>query len=340
MHSTNIGMERAASSIAAITAQWHVGPRRGGDSTSDVACAEPSWARITTGEREIPPARVYHTAVAGAHTDYLVFGGSSVSAGFLSDLWQLNVTGPATGLWQRVLPKPGERPPPRAGHTAALWEGRMVVFGGRNSESVLNDVWVYDVEASEWSQAHAGGAACSAAGSCPSPRTNHAAVLLEGDLLLVNGGSSADGTDLNDSWLLHLPSSTWTPAPSIASPAPRHGHAMWSTASLEGAVLYGGQAGTLPSSPFWGDTWAWCASKAGSLRGGMGALGSWVKVQNASYAPHGGAPQPRAYVAAAGAAGRNLLFGGFSGYQGGLNDELHQDTWALNASFILKRACL
>lgn len=163
---------------------------------------------------------------------------------------------------------------------------------------------------------------------------------LAGDLLLVNGGSSADGTDLNDSWLLHLPSSTWTPAPSIASPAPRHGHAMWSAASLEGAVLYGGQAGTLPSSPFWGDTWAWCASKAGSLRGGMGALGSWVKVQNASYAPHGGAPQPRAYVAAAGAAGRNLLFGGFSGYQGGLNDELHQDTWALNASSILKRACL
>ena len=79
---------------------------------------------------------------------------------------------------------------------------RALVFGGRIghlSGDPLNDLWLYDFAATQWSHVTISG------GSPPPPRWDHCAVALDqGKTLFVFGGSTLAG-ELNDSWLLRLP---------------------------------------------------------------------------------------------------------------------------------------
>ena len=134
---------------------------------------------------------------------------------------------------------------------------------------------------------------------------------------------------------------------------PHSGHVSWlsdagsSTASL---VVFGGQAGTSPQAPFLGDTWAWplsagapgMSSQLGAAARPGASSATWTQLQSAVYKPSPSQPDARANMAAAvprplgvlaggasgSAAAAPLLFGGFSGYEGGLNDLLLNDTWS------------
>ena len=133
------------------------------------------WQQVTTGTAA-PTPRVYHSAVQDPTSDtYLVYGGTAVSAGFLSDLWRLRRSAPNTGTWEEVKVSTGVTPPPRAGHSALVVGTSMVVFGGRNSVNLLQDGWVLDLHILAWTEQRAS-ATCSSS-TCPSVRTNHAAAL-------------------------------------------------------------------------------------------------------------------------------------------------------------------
>ena len=92
-------------------------------------------------------------------------------------------------------------------------------------------------------------------------------------------------------------------------------------------VIFGGQSGTSPQAPFVGDTWAWPMGTQAPIPP------AWELLQTSVYKPTAGQPDARAVMAAAvplpsdGLAGRPIFFGGFSGYNGGLDDQLHNDTW-------------
>ena len=99
-----------------------------------------------------------------------------------------------------------------------------VVFGGDNG-TVLGDTWTFD------------GTTFTLLGPspAPTPRYDHNAVALSGNVVLF-GGEGASGGLLNDTWTFH--GGSWTPVTTATAPVARYDHGM---AGLGGRViLFGG----------------------------------------------------------------------------------------------------
>ncbi len=72
-------------------------------------------------------------------------------------------------------------------------------FGGGVKDSYyLNDTWSFDISTRKWTE-------LQCAGSIPSPRAYHAAVLVD-DVMYVFGGYATDRTQLGDLTALNLSS--------------------------------------------------------------------------------------------------------------------------------------
>lgn len=76
-------------------------------------------------------------------------------------------------------------PSPRAFHSAALWRAHMIIFGGWSAKAKgpANDLYVWDCEKQSWS------GRLEVAGTPPSPRMNHSAVV-HGDRMVIFGGQN------------------------------------------------------------------------------------------------------------------------------------------------------
>ena len=70
-------------------------------------------------------------------------------------------------------------------------------FGGV-AERPYNDTWSFNISTRKWTELQ-----CT--GSIPSPRSNHAAVLID-NVMYVFGGYAPDGTKLGDLTALNLSS--------------------------------------------------------------------------------------------------------------------------------------
>ncbi|CAE7662675.1 DRC7, partial [Symbiodinium microadriaticum] len=84
----------------------------------------------------------------------------------------------------------GKSPPARFDHTAVFLpeQHKMLVFGGYGEgHKRLDDLWILDMKAMEWSKA-------AVTGSTPPERDNHTAIYLpEREQMLVFGGYGGDG---------------------------------------------------------------------------------------------------------------------------------------------------
>jgi len=128
-------------------------------------------------------------------------------------------------------------PPPRYGQAAVYAAGKIWVHGGRG-ESLLDDLWQYDIDLEHWGLTNVSGG--------PGPRMHHVAVS-EDDTLWLHGGI-ADGP-LGDLWQFRISARTWSPHSPPIAPEPRGLHV---AVMLQGRLwLHGGsgQTGLL------GDTW-------------------------------------------------------------------------------------
>ena len=119
-------------------------------------------------------------------------------------------------VWETYEPTPGnEKPLPRSGHVSVTTSDRIIMFvsilpspspliiifcrfGGLGSEGFFNDTWSFNISKREWTEVQ-----CT--GSIPSPREDHAAVLVD-NVMYVFGGRASDGTDLGDLTALNLSS--------------------------------------------------------------------------------------------------------------------------------------
>ncbi|KAJ3613015.1 hypothetical protein NHX12_019272 [Muraenolepis orangiensis] len=128
----------------------------------------------------------------------------------------LSIFNPADELWYKPIVE-GDKPLPR--HSSILLSDKLVVFGGRNTATYLNDVHILN--------------------------------LVPGNRMLISGGCSSIG-DLQDVHVFNMGASTWSTvvAPMLCS-IPRAGHALlslgWSQqhqqgpAGLQGTLLvFGG----------------------------------------------------------------------------------------------------
>jgi hypothetical protein len=71
-------------------------------------------------------------------------------------------------------------------------------FGGKGDQHLYNDTWSFDISTRKWTELQ-----CT--GSIPSPRTGHAAVLVD-DVKYVFGGYSSGEGCLDDLYALQLSS--------------------------------------------------------------------------------------------------------------------------------------
>jgi hypothetical protein len=166
------------------------------------------WSEVATGG----PFRTNHTATWLPRVDeMIVFAGRSGATGVdrESDTWPLRLGhSPRWNRYSVFASSVG-----RDGHSAVrhVSTGRIIAFGGRNDRGDLNN-WVYaftttDVyDQARWSR-------LEVTGTDPAPRTEHgAAYFPDSDVMVVAGGTLADGHSGNDVYALDLSVSpaAWT----------------------------------------------------------------------------------------------------------------------------------
>ncbi len=166
------------------------------DDTWAFDLATNTWTDITPTSGSKPLKRCLHRAVYDASGDrMLLFGGCSSGFGPCpqGDLWAFDLK---TNVWTELQP-PGDTPSARTDPSMAYdpTGKRGILFGGRNSQSFLNDTWSFDVVAQQWTL-------LSVEGGPPSPRKSHDAVVdSTNGRLLMFGGTGTVGTS-DDLWEL------------------------------------------------------------------------------------------------------------------------------------------
>lgn len=99
----------------------------------------------------------------------------------------------------------GEVPSTRYCHSAVVYNGKMIIFGGkcggRNSNKRLADMYAFDLASGEWS-------IIDVKGDIPSSRSAHTAVVYF-DKMLMFGGRDADGKCCEDLYEFCFTTSEW-----------------------------------------------------------------------------------------------------------------------------------
>lgn len=113
-------------------------------------------------------------------------------------------------LWTRLSPS-GPGPSARDGHT---WtddpsSGLAYVFGGRDDQGALDDLWAYDLTADAWHK-------LSPVGPTPGARFGHAAAWVNGVGLVVFAGQAGPTSLLADTWAYDPDTDRWR---QLGSPA-------------------------------------------------------------------------------------------------------------------------
>ena len=86
-----------------------------------------------------PPVRYGHSMV-NLNGQIHVFGGQGQTPlGVLDDLWKFDEE---QAIWEEQL-RPANSPSARRGHAAVVYNGKMYVLFGQDSQGYLNDVWQY-----------------------------------------------------------------------------------------------------------------------------------------------------------------------------------------------------
>lgn len=158
---------------------------------------------------------------AGAERLWLAGGYSATSgAAPTQEMWSYH---PADDVWQAEPALPG----PKAAFSLVALDGRLYAIGGEEGSP---GVFVYDIEAGEWSAIDA------------PPETNRrgaAALVVDGEIWLIGGASGGEATPRVDAF--DPESGVWRIGPAL--PEPRAGHAV---ALHDGAVhVFGGRSADL-----------------------------------------------------------------------------------------------
>jgi len=175
------------------------------------------WIPLSVSFNSDPPAVTNFSSVVYEHKVY-IFGGVNTTGphqqtyyntlwvGELSPMPEIGQDGIVYGgtmaddlhTFRRVVPNPDSPlPPPRADHTAVVSGTRMYVFGGRNENEALGDMWAFDFDTGNWTEIVFGDSQAA-----PPPRFAHDSAVCRGaaadmsDVIIIHGGRGL--TDLSD----------------------------------------------------------------------------------------------------------------------------------------------
>jgi len=106
------------------------------------------WTIVQFDEKDPQPvARAGHAAVLVDDNMY-IFGGKNNDDFMMNDMWRLNLT---TNRWEHLKCNDTEAPRGRAGHSMAVYNNHIIVFGGLYEITrEMNDMYVFNVQKNEW----------------------------------------------------------------------------------------------------------------------------------------------------------------------------------------------
>lgn len=150
--------------------------------------------------------------------------------------------------WTDLAPT-GDVPAARAGHSMVYdpKTGKVLLFGGTDSEVFFDDTWAYDPATNTWTD-------LAPSGVLP-PARCAAAMAYDGvgGKAILFGGTSGEAL-LNDTWAYDPVANAWTDlAPSGAPPSVRAGHAMVCDTTDGTVILFGGRN----EEGFFDETWTY-----------------------------------------------------------------------------------
>ncbi|CAE7146201.1 unnamed protein product [Rhizoctonia solani] len=182
---------------------WIFGGTDESDSRDDVYTLDTEtfvWGKPKPTGDQPPPSRA-HTATLVQNRYIFIVGGGQDFVYYDT----VHIFDTLTHKWTKPDIQ-GERPISRRAHTACLYNGRLIIFGGGNGNIALNDVWAMDVtvpfDKLRWEQIKPQGS-----GPLPSPRGYHTSNLV-GNVMVIIGGS--DGRDCyDDIWVMDLDTALW-----------------------------------------------------------------------------------------------------------------------------------
>ncbi|XP_059908275.1 uncharacterized protein zgc:163014 isoform X3 [Gadus macrocephalus] len=153
-----------------------------------------TW-KLVTAKGKVPTL-AYHTATFYKKELY-VFGGvhPSSHSGEKACTNSLSIFNPGDELWYKPIVE-GDKPLPRFGHSSILLSDKLVVFGGRNTATYLNDLHILNLGFMEYTAVRCDNMA-------PLPRGFHVALAVPGNRMLVSGGCSSIG-DLQDVHIFNM----------------------------------------------------------------------------------------------------------------------------------------
>ncbi|KAF9987442.1 Negative regulator of mitotic exit [Mortierella antarctica] len=166
---------------------------------------------------QLPTPRHSHSGCSVGTTMY-VFGGQ-VDNYYLGDIAAFDMkTITQNPRWEIIEPQT-ESPPARSGHCAAVYDGKIYIFGGADADYFYNDIWCFDTRALTWTP-------IPASGYLPTGRHGHSCTLVDG-VLYIFGGNSPDGSELNDAYAFRIHERRWYLFQNVGpAPSPRSGHTM------------------------------------------------------------------------------------------------------------------
>lgn len=178
---------------------------------------------------DLPSPRGGHTATL-VGSDIFLLGGANSEATF-ADAYRLDLL---RRRWTKLEEGVGLTMTARTSHAAAADGGRIYVFGGYDADGkFLNDMWVlraplsppYSPDAPEVvSRPRAAWTRPVPTGEVPAGRQGHSLTSVDRQLVLF-GGSTADGSDVNDVYTYDTSAGSWKQLPVAgAAPLPRKAH--------------------------------------------------------------------------------------------------------------------
>lgn len=249
----------------------------------DAAVIPPSatWTRASKG-----PALYFEgTGFAATTCSVVAFGGADAVTGQNRATW---IYDPGKDAWTSIaLPRRGA--PASRAHARLAWDpvhSRLVMFGGREGSTDLQDTWAFDPVRRTWSPLVT---SCRRGTVCPPPRDSHgmvwSSVLRR---ILVFGGQSGE-TERNDLWAFD--GTAWTQLKTAGAPSPRYYFGMAEDAATGRIVLLGGVADNQGLSDTWildPATLTWSKARGATVPEPSSGMGmAWVQSVGAVVATGG-----------------------------------------------------
>ncbi|XP_065344018.1 F-box only protein 42-like isoform X1 [Cloeon dipterum] len=192
---------------------------------------EGRWEQLLTGG-ETPPCLQEHTAVAFKDCLYVFGGEVGFSSATETPLWVYQV---GSNSWRKVRsPKGVQVPRGRRGHTALIYQGAMIIYGGyQDLRGSTNELWAFDFNTESWHLLSGRGR------DEPPARHKHSAVMHDGAMWVFGG--MTDLQTRSDLWRWDALTKIWVCVRAKHGPGPLQGHAACKVAAS--MLIFGGERG-------------------------------------------------------------------------------------------------